>query len=128
MKNLRGRLVRMTYEKNGADLAWLDRDDDNKTFAIIFRTIPGDDTGVAHIIEHSVLCGSEKYPVKQPFVEMLKSSFSTYLNAWTPPPMSCCVAAPCERCRAGLAPEYRVERRGVGKAAGRGDPARRHVS
>ena len=83
LPEVKGRLVRMTYEKNGADLAWLDRDDDNKTFAIIFRTIPGDDTGVAHIIEHSVLCGSEKYPVKEPFVEMLKSSFSTYLNAWT---------------------------------------------
>ena len=85
LPEVKGRLVRMTYEKNGADLAWLDRDDDNKTFAIIFRTIPDDDTGVAHIIEHSVLCGSEKYPVKQPFVEMLKSSFSTYLNAWTAP-------------------------------------------
>ena len=83
LPEVRGRLVRMTYEKNGADLAWLDRDDDNKTFAIIFRTIPDDDTGVAHIIEHSVLCGSEKYPVKEPFVEMLKGSFATYLNAWT---------------------------------------------
>ena len=85
LPEVKGRLVRMTYEKNGADLAWLDRDDDNKTFAIIFRTIPDDDTGVAHIIEHSVLCGSEKYPVRQPFVEMLKSSFATYLNAWTAP-------------------------------------------
>ena len=81
--DVNGRLVRMTYEKNGADLAWLDRDDDNKTFAIVFRTIPGDDTGVPHIIEHSVLCGSEKYPVKEPFVELLKSSFSTFLNAMT---------------------------------------------
>ena len=83
LPDVNGRLVRMTYEKNGADLAWLDRDDDNKTFAIAFRTIPEDDTGVAHIIEHSLLCGSEKYPVKEPFVELLKSSFSTYLNAWT---------------------------------------------
>ena len=56
LPEVKGRLVRMTYEKNGADLAWLDRDDDNKTFAIVFRTIPEDDTGVAHIIEHSVLC------------------------------------------------------------------------
>ena len=83
LPEVKGRLVRMTYEKNGADLAWLDRDDDNMTFAIAFRTIPEDDTGVAHIIEHSVLCGSEKYPVKEPFVELAKSSFSTYLNAWT---------------------------------------------
>ena len=58
LSDVKGRLVRMTYDKNGADLAWLDRDDDNKTFAIVFRTIPGDDTGVPHIIEHSVLCGS----------------------------------------------------------------------
>lgn len=83
LPEMKGRLVRMTYEKNGADLAWLDRDDDNKTFAIAFRTIPEDDTGIAHIIEHSVLCGSEKYPVKEPFVELLKSSFSTFLNAFT---------------------------------------------
>ena len=83
LPEIKGRLVRMTYEKNGADLAWLDRDDDNKTFAIAFRTIPDDDTGVPHIIEHSVLCGSEKYPVKEPFVELLKSSFSTFLNAMT---------------------------------------------
>ena len=83
LPEVKGRLVRMTYGKNGADLAWLDRDDDNKTFAVVFRTIPEDDTGVAHILEHSVLCGSEKYPVKEPFVELLKSSFSTFLNAFT---------------------------------------------
>ncbi len=83
LPEVRGRLVRMTYAKNGADLAWLDRDDDNMTFAIGFRTLPQDDTGVAHIIEHSVLCGSEKYPVKEPFVDLLKSSFATFLNAWT---------------------------------------------
>ncbi len=95
LPEVQGRLVRMTYVKNGADLAWLDRNDENKTFAIAFRTIPEDDTGVAHIIEHSVLCGSEKYPVKEPFVELLKSSFSTFLNAWT---SSDCTAYPvCSR-------------------------------
>ena len=83
LPEVKGRLVRFEYEKNGAELAWLDRDDDNKTFAIGFRTLPDDDTGVPHIIEHSVLCGSEKYPVKEPFVELLKSSFATFLNAWT---------------------------------------------
>ena len=83
LPDVEGRLVRMEYEKNGADLVWLDRDDGNKTFAIGFRTLPGDDTGVAHIIEHSVLCGSAKYPVKEPFGELRKSSFATYLNAWT---------------------------------------------
>ena len=78
-----GRLWRMAYEKNGAELVWLDCTDENRTFVVFFKTIPSDDTGVAHIIEHSVLRGSEKYPVKEPFVELLKSSFATYLNAWT---------------------------------------------
>ena len=79
------RLVRMTYEKNGADLVWLDRKDDNKTFAIAFKTIPSDHTGVFHILEHSVLNGSEKYPVKEPFVELIKGSMATFLNAFTFP-------------------------------------------
>lgn len=78
-------LWRMTYEKNGADLIWLERKDDNKTFAITFKTIPSDDTGVFHILEHSVLCGSDKYPMKEPFVELIKSSMATFLNALTFP-------------------------------------------
>ena len=78
-------LYRMEYEKNGADLVWLHRPDDNKTFAIAFKTIPQDDTGVFHILEHSVLCGSKHYPVKEPFVELLKSSLQTFLNAFTFP-------------------------------------------
>lgn len=85
LPDVAGRLVMMEYGKNGAQLAWLDRDDDNMTFAIVFRTIPVDDTGVAHILEHSVLCGSKKYPVKEPFVDLLKGSFATFLNAWTAP-------------------------------------------
>ena len=80
-----GRMVRLTYEKNGAELVWLDRADDNKTFGIAFKTPPVDDTGVTHILEHSVLCGSDRYPVKEPFVELLKSSMATYLNASTWP-------------------------------------------
>ncbi len=80
-----GRLWRMSYAKNGADLVWLERDDDNKTFAIAFKTLPEDDTGVAHILEHSVLCGSRKYPVKEPFVDLMKSSLATFLNAMTYP-------------------------------------------
>ena len=80
-----GRLYRMSYKKNGAELVWLDHEEENKTFAIAFKTIPSDDTGVFHILEHSVLCGSEKYPVKDPFVEMIKSSLQTFLNAFTYP-------------------------------------------
>ena len=78
-------MVEMVYEKNGAGLIWLDRKDTNKTFAVTFKTIPDDSTGVFHIIEHSVLCGSDKYPIKDPFVELLKSSLQTFLNAMTFP-------------------------------------------
>lgn len=85
LPEIKAKLVRMEYEKNGADLCWLDRDDDNMTFGIAFKTIPQDDTGVFHILEHSVLSGSKKYPVKEPFVELLKSSMNTFLNAFTYP-------------------------------------------
>ncbi len=78
-------LVEMTHKKSGAKLNFLDREDENKTFSIAFKTIPEDSTGVFHIIEHSVLCGSEKYPVKEPFVELLKGSLNTFLNAMTFP-------------------------------------------
>lgn len=67
----------------GAKLAFIDRPDTNKSFAITFKTLPEDDTGVFHILEHSVLCGSDKFPVKEPFVELLKSSLKTFLNAMT---------------------------------------------
>lgn len=80
-----GRMWRMTYEKNGAELVWLEREDEVKTFAIAFKTLPEDDTGVAHILEHSVLAGSEKYPVKSPFDELRKSSLNVFLNAMTGP-------------------------------------------
>ena len=73
----------LIYEKNSARLVFFDRDDDNKTFSIAFKTLPTDSTGVFHILEHSVLCGSEKYPLKDPFVELLKSSLNTFLNAMT---------------------------------------------
>lgn len=82
---LSGTLHEAVYKKNGAKLLFIDREDTNKTFAIAFKTIPTDDTGVFHIIEHSVLCGSEKYPVKEPFVELLKGSLKTFLNAFTFP-------------------------------------------
>ena len=83
-----GRMWRMEFVKNGADLVWIENDDANKTFAVAFRTLPDDDTGVAHIIEHSVLCGSEKFPVKEPFVELLKSSFGSF-NACTGSDRTC---------------------------------------
>ncbi|MBQ1821412.1 MAG: insulinase family protein [Clostridia bacterium] len=82
---LHAALWEMRHEKTGAQLAWLDRRDENKAFSIAFKTLPEDSTGVFHIIEHSVLCGSDKYPVKEPFVELLKSSVQTFLNAFTYP-------------------------------------------
>ena len=80
---MQGTLWEMTHEQSGAKLCWLQRADENMTFAIAFRTIPTDSTGVFHILEHSVLNGSDKYPVKEPFVELLKSSLQTFLNAMT---------------------------------------------
>lgn len=78
-------LVTMTHDRTVMPLYYLDRRDRNMTFAIGFRTAPTSDNGIFHILEHSVLCGSEHYPVKDPFSEMLKSSASTYLNALTYP-------------------------------------------
>ena len=80
---LHGRTVLLEHDKTGAGLFWLDNKAENMVFSITFRTLPEDNTGVFHILEHSVLCGSEKYPVKEPFVELLKSSMNTYLNALT---------------------------------------------
>ncbi|WP_070110678.1 insulinase family protein [Clostridium acetireducens] len=73
------------HEKSGARLLHLENDDDNKVFSITFRTPPKDSTGVAHILEHSVLCGSRKFDVKEPFVELIKGSLNTFLNAMTFP-------------------------------------------
>ncbi len=75
----------LEHKKSGARLFLLSNDDENKVFYIGFRTPPSDSTGVAHILEHSVLCGSEKFPVKDPFVELVKGSLNTFLNAMTYP-------------------------------------------
>ena len=77
------------HVKTGAELLSLKNDDRNKVFGITFRTPPTDSTGVAHILEHSVLCGSRKYPLKEPFVELLKGSLQTFLNAMTYPDKTC---------------------------------------
>jgi Zn-dependent M16 (insulinase) family peptidase len=73
------------HKKTGAEVLSLVNDDENKVFGITFKTPPEDSTGIAHILEHSVLCGSRKYPVKKPFVELLKGSMHTFLNAMTFP-------------------------------------------
>lgn len=78
-------LWELRHDGTGARLLWLDRAEENKTFCIGFPTQPWDDTGVFHILEHSVLCGSTRYPVREPFVELMKTSLNTFLNAMTYP-------------------------------------------
>ncbi|MBO4412176.1 MAG: insulinase family protein, partial [Lachnospiraceae bacterium] len=77
--------VLLHHKKSGAKLLLLQTKDDNKTFSVTFKTTPVNSTGVPHIMEHSVLCGSEKYPLKDPFVELCKGSLNTFLNALTWP-------------------------------------------
>ena len=72
-----------THEQSGGQVIWVENDDQNRTFGIGFKTPPKDSTGVAHIVEHSVLSGSRKYPAKDPFMTMLKTSMNTFLNAMT---------------------------------------------
>ncbi|MBQ3105927.1 MAG: insulinase family protein, partial [Eggerthellaceae bacterium] len=80
-----GNAYTMRHEASGARLLYLQNSDDDKAFSIGFKTPPADDTGVFHILEHSVLCGSDKFPVKEPFVNLLKTSMQTFLNAMTFP-------------------------------------------
>ena len=81
--NTHARIFR--HVRTGAELISMENKDENKVFGITFDTPPTDSTGVPHILEHSVLCGSRKYPVKEPFVELIKGSLNTFLNAMTFP-------------------------------------------
>ena len=81
--------TKMFTHASGAKILFLSNEDENKCFGIAFKTPPKDSTGVAHILEHTVLCGSEKYPVKDPFVQLLKGSLQTFLNAFTYPDKTC---------------------------------------
>ena len=83
------------HKKSGARIAMVSNDDENKVFCIGFRTPPADSTGVPHILEHSVLCGSDKYPAKDPFVELVKGSLNTFLNAMTFPDKTIYPIASC---------------------------------
>ena len=85
LKEIDGIAWVLKHEATGARLLFLQNDDEDKSFSISFKTPPKDSTGVFHILEHSVLCGSKKYPVKEPFVNLLKSSMQTFLNAMTFP-------------------------------------------
>lgn len=85
----------LKHKKTGARITLLLNDDENKVFYIGFRTPPADSTGVAHILEHSVLCGSENFPVKDPFIELAKGSLNTFLNAMTYPDKTVYPVASC---------------------------------
>lgn len=85
ISEVEGTVHLMHHAASGARLMFIENDDANKAFSITFKTPADDDTGVFHILEHSVLCGSEKFPVKEPFVNLLKTSMQTFLNAMTFP-------------------------------------------
>ncbi len=85
----------LKHIKSGARILLLDNDDNNKVFTVGFKTPPTDSTGVPHILEHSTLCGSKKFPVKDPFIELLKSSLNTFLNAMTFPDKTIYPVASC---------------------------------
>lgn len=85
----------LEHRASGAHLICLPAEDDNKVFFIAFRTPPVDDSGLPHILEHSVLCGSDKYPIKDPFMELGKSSLNTFLNAFTYPDKTVYPVASC---------------------------------
>ena len=85
----------LRHRKSGARVVYIENDDNNKVFSIAFRTPPSDSTGVPHIMEHSVLCGSKNFPAKDPFVELVKGSLNTFLNAMTYPDKTVYPVASC---------------------------------
>lgn len=95
LKEMNSKAYRLRHKKSGARVFLLENDDNNKVFTIAFRTPPGDSTGTPHILEHSVLCGSDKYPSKDPFVELVKGSLNTFLNAMTYPDKTMYPVASC---------------------------------
>ena len=95
MEDMQSQAALLKHKKSGAMFVLLSNDDDNKVFNIGFRTPVTDNTGVPHIIEHTVLCGSKKYPVKDPFIELAKGSLNTFLNAITYPDKTVYPVASC---------------------------------
>lgn len=95
LKNLQSEGYLLRHKKTGARVLLMKNEDDNKVFTIGFRTPPKDSTGLPHILEHSVLCGSKNFPVKDPFVELVKGSLNTFLNAMTYPDKTVYPVASC---------------------------------
>lgn len=95
LKDIASRGYILRHKKSGARVCVISNEDDNKVFSIGFRTPPEDETGVPHIIEHTTLCGSDKFPVKDPFIELAKGSLNTFLNAMTYPEKTLYPIASC---------------------------------
>lgn len=95
LSDLKSKGYLLRHKKSGARVLLMENDDNNKVFSIGFRTPPSDSTGVPHIMEHSVLCGSKDFPVKDPFVELVKGSLNTFLNAMTYPDKTVYPVASC---------------------------------
>ena len=95
LSDLKSQGYLLRHKKSGARIVLLSNEDDNKVFTIGFRTPPEDSTGLPHILEHSVLCGSDKFPAKDPFVELVKGSLNTFLNAMTYPDKTVYPIASC---------------------------------
>ena len=95
LSGIKSQGILLKHKKSGARVLLMENDDENKVFAIGFRTPPSDSTGVPHIMEHSVLCGSRDFPVKDPFVELVKGSLNTFLNAMTYPDKTVYPVASC---------------------------------
>ena len=95
LKDLKSKGYLLKHKKSGDRIVLMENDDDNKVFSIGFRTPPEDSTGLPHILEHSVLCGSKNFPVKDPFVELVKGSLNTFLNAMTYPDKTVYPVASC---------------------------------
>ncbi|CAI0556980.1 unnamed protein product [Linum tenue] len=89
IEECKSKAVLFKHRKTGCEVMSVSNDDENKVFGIVLRTPPKDSTGIPHILEHSVLCGSRKYPLKEPFTELIKGSLNTYLNAITFPDRTC---------------------------------------
>lgn len=95
LKGIKAKGYFLRHRKSGARVVYIENDDNNKVFSIGFRTPPSDSTGVPHIMEHSVLCGSRNFPAKDPFVELVKGSLNTFLNAMTYPDKTVYPVASC---------------------------------
>ena len=95
LKGIQSKGYLLRHKKSGARIVLIENEDENKVFSVGFRTPPQDSTGLPHILEHSVLCGSREFPAKDPFVELVKGSLNTFLNAMTYPDKTVYPVASC---------------------------------